>query len=74
MLLSSACYPINPNENGKYAWQVLLNMDEMENPISPRIYVRVKISQLRPFKYNDVIVENGTVPKAETMITGCQQP
>lgn len=47
-------YKVKPNEIGKYAWQALLNMDEMDRKNSPKISVSVKVSMLRPYKRVDV--------------------
>ena len=69
MHISTSAYPFKNEDNGKYAWQALLNMDEMENPISPKIYVSVKVAQMKPYRYHDKIVEDGNVHTAVTMIT-----
>lgn len=69
MLLSQKSYNYGVSDIDKYAWQALLNMDEMENPSNPKIYVHVKISKIRPCRYNEVIEETKGVKTAITMLT-----
>lgn len=69
ILVTDSAYPFKTEDNGKFAWQSLLDMDDMENPISPKIYVRVKVAKMAPFAYKEKVVEEGGVRTAETMIT-----
>lgn len=69
MHVSNSAYPFKNEDLGKYAWQALLNMDEMDDPLSPKITVSVKVSQMKPFIYVNDFVKSGTVRQYETMIT-----
>ena len=69
MVISQSAYPFKNEDLGKYAWQALLDMDEMENPIHPKIYVRVKVAKMVAYKYAEGLVECGSVRTAATMMT-----
>lgn len=70
IIVTDSAYPFKTEDNGKFAWQSLLDMDDMENPISPKIYIRVKVAKMAAFKYNQKVMEECGVRTAETMITG----
>lgn len=69
MNLSESAYPVKNSDAGKYAWQALLNMDQMEDPINPKIFVHVKVAQMKTYLQVKKVMEKGEVRTAETMMT-----
>ena len=69
MHISSSAYPFKNEDLGKFAWQALLNMDEMNDPVEPKIYVHVKVAQMVPVVEREDVEVKGGVRESVTMIT-----
>lgn len=69
MNVSGTAYLFKNEDAGKYAWQALLNMDQMEDPINPKIYVHVKVAKMKTYIKVNKVNEIGSVRMAETMMT-----
>lgn len=69
MMISDSAYPMKNDDAGKYAYQALLNMDQMEDPINPKIFVHVKVAQMKTYLQVKSVMVSGEVRTAETMMT-----
>lgn len=59
-----------PQSIGKLAYEWLLDMTDAENPFDSRIYIKIKMGTVYPYKEVTSFVDGGGVDTAPTMITG----